>query len=147
MNRLDLWMVRFRQKNSSEIATPHGVPSVVLKLAVIGISFAFIAWVLPGIEIQGLLPLIVASVVLAFLNVVLKPIFILLTLPLNLVTLGTFTLVINGLLIYLTSKIVEGFFVASFFSAVVGAVLFSLVSLLLNFSLDNRFDFRLIHHR
>ncbi|AKL98273.1 phage holin family protein [Endomicrobium proavitum] len=76
--------------------------------------------------------LIAAALVIAILNAVIKPILLILTLPVNILTLGLFTLVINAFLLYLTSELVKGFYVAGFWSAFWGAAVFSIVSIILN---------------
>lgn len=92
-------------------------------LATLAIIIA--AYLLPGVRVSGFLAALVAAVVLGLINAVLRPIFILLTLPINILTLGLFTLVINALLIMLTSAIVPGFEVRGFGWAILfGVVLF-----------------------
>ena len=86
------------------------------------------AYLLPGVKVAGFIPALVTALVLGILNTFIKPVLILLTLPLTLVTLGLFTLVINALLILLTSAIVPGFDVRNFG----WALLFSLVLSILN---------------
>ena len=97
---------------------------------------AFALWVvsriIPGIHASGVLATFVAALVLGILNVLVRPILLLLTLPLNLLTLGLFTFVINALMLELTGAIVRGFQVDGFGSAVLGALLLSLVSFALN---------------
>jgi putative membrane protein len=71
---------------------------------------------------------LVAAVVLALVNTVIRPILILLTLPATLLTLGLFIFVINGLLFWLVGTYLEGFDVAGFWTGVLGAILYSIVS-------------------
>ena len=84
--------------------------------------------IVTGIQIDGLAPLFVAAVVLGIFNAVLRPLVIVLTFPINLVTLGLFTFVINGAMLKLTSEVVRGFAVHGFWSAVLGALLLSAIS-------------------
>jgi putative membrane protein len=86
----------------------------------------------PGIRIDQFSALLVGALVLGLLNAFLRPIIILLTLPVTLLTLGLFTLVINGFIFYLAAQLVEGFGVAGFGTAFVAALLFSLFSFILN---------------
>ena len=86
------------------------------------------SWILPGVEVTSLAALAVASVVLGFVNAVVKPILVLLTLPFTVVTLGLFYLVVNGLAFGIAAALVPGFLVHSFWSAIVGAFLVGLVS-------------------
>lgn len=85
-----------------------------------------------GIEVDGILPLFFAAVVLGIFNAVLRPLVLVLTLPINLVTLGLFTFVINGLMLKLTSDVVRGFTVTGFWSAVIGSLVLSAISFALN---------------
>ena len=97
-------------------------------------SFAlfFVMKLVPGIQINHFQDLLVATLVLGLLNAFLRPIVLLFTLPVTILTLGLFTLVINGVMFYLASKLVEGFHVTGFGSAFVAALLFSLFSFVLN---------------
>jgi putative membrane protein len=77
------------------------------------------------------------ALVLGLLNAFLRPILIFLTLPVNVLTLGLFTLVVNGLVFYLAASLVKGFYVAGFWSAVVAALVFSIISFFLNLLIDS----------
>jgi len=88
--------------------------------------------IVKGIEIDGLGPLFFAAVVLGIFNAVLRPLVLLITLPINLLTLGLFTLIINGGMLKLTADVVRGFAVHGFWSAVIGAVLLSAFSFAIN---------------
>ena len=92
----------------------------------------------PGIQIDHFRDLLVASLVLGLLNAFLRPLFVLLTLPLTIMTLGLFTLVINGAIFYLTASLVDGFRVTGFGSALIAALLFSLFSFVLNVIFQTR---------
>ena len=85
-----------------------------------------------GIHYDSWIALLVASLMLGILNAVLRPILLLLSLPLLLLTLGLFMLVINALLLYFVGWLVEGFRVASFGAAFWGALIISFISLILN---------------
>jgi len=85
-----------------------------------------------GIQVDGLMPLFFAAVVLGIFNALLRPLVLIITFPINLVTLGLFTFIINGLMLKLTGDVVRGFSVHGFWSAVVGAVLLSVISFALN---------------
>ncbi len=86
------------------------------------------AYVLPGVTVSGFWAALTAAVIIGILNAFIRPILILLTLPITLITLGLFTLVINAFLIMLTSKIVPGFWVKDFW----WALAFSLILFLVN---------------
>ncbi|MGE4547546.1 MAG: phage holin family protein, partial [Desulfurella sp.] len=77
-----------------------------------------------------------ASLVIGLLNTFIRPFIILLTLPINILTLGLFTLIINAMLFYLASYIVKGFVVENFFSALAGSIIMSIIALVLNAFVD-----------
>ena len=92
------------------------------------VALAVTAFILPGVHMAGLGSLLVASLVLGFLNAVLKPLLVLLTLPLTIFTLGIFYVVLNGILFALGSVLVPGFTVDGAGWAILGALLMGLVS-------------------
>lgn len=86
------------------------------------------AWLLPGASVDDYFTGIAVALVLAFFNTFLKPVFILLTLPITLVTFGLFLFVINALIIQLTGSLLEGFTVNNFWWALLFSLLLSLVT-------------------
>ena len=84
---------------------------------------------------------IVAALIIGLLNAFLKPVLILFTLPLNIFSLGLFTLIINAFMFYLASKFVPGFTVASFWSAFCASLLFSFLSFIFNLLFAPRVSF------
>lgn len=88
--------------------------------------------VVSGISIDRWQTTFVASLVLGLLNIFIRPVLILLTLPVNVLTLGVFTLFINGFMFYLAASLVRGFEVMDFGSAFLGAFVFSIIAFLLN---------------
>ena len=85
-----------------------------------------------GIEIRGVFPLLFAAVTIGVLNAVVRPFILLLTLPLNVLTLGLFTLVVNAGMLWMASKVVVGFSVHGFWSALGGWLLMSFFTFLIN---------------
>jgi putative membrane protein len=86
------------------------------------------AYLLPGVTLTGFVPALILAVVLGAINAFVKPILLLITLPINILTLGLFTFVINALLIMLAASIVAGFSVSSFWWAMLFAVVLALVN-------------------
>lgn len=89
------------------------------------------AYVLPGIAVESLASAFIAAAVLGILNALVKPILFVLTLPITLLTLGLFLLVLNGIMIWITSALVPGFKVQSFGWAVIASVIISIISFIL----------------
>jgi len=100
----------------------------VLRVLVNILALALAASLVPGIRLDGILPAVAAGVLLGIVNAVVRPVLLVLTLPITLVTLGLFLFVLNGLCLWLVSWIVSGFHVAGFWSAVLGALCVSVVS-------------------
>jgi putative membrane protein len=110
--------------------------NTILRWVVNAVLLMLIPYVVPGIEMKNFGTALVAALVLAFVNALIKPILILLTLPINLLTLGLFILVINGLMFWLVSAIVKGFYISGFWPAFFAALVFSIFSLVLNYLFD-----------
>jgi putative membrane protein len=89
-----------------------------------------VAYVFPGVEVQGFGPALIAALVLGFVNAILRPVLIVLTLPVTLLTLGLFIFVINALLFWFVAEIVHGFAVTGFGAALVGSILYSVFTLI-----------------
>ena len=96
------------------------------------------AWVLEGIQIKSLLSAVAAAAVLGVLNTFFRPIALILTLPINIISLGLFTFVINALMLKLASGVIPGFHVEGFWYAVMGAILISATNWGLTWALSGK---------
>jgi putative membrane protein len=96
------------------------------------VALIAVAYLMPGVDVSSFGAALVAALVLGLVNAVLRPVLVLLTLPVTVLTLGLFIFVINGLLFWLVGTWIEGFAVTGFWAAVFGAIVFSLVSWLLS---------------
>ena len=85
-------------------------------------------YILSGVTIANFTTAIIVALVLGLLNTIIRPILVILTLPINIISLGLFTLVINGFLFWLVTKMIDGFSVSGFWWAVIAAVVYSLIS-------------------
>jgi putative membrane protein len=85
-------------------------------------------YLLPSIHVASYRSALVAALVLAFINTLIRPILVLLTLPVTLLTLGLFIFVINGLLFWFVGSFITGFTVGGFWSGVFGAIIYSVIS-------------------
>ena len=102
--------------------------------------------VVPGIHSEGRLATVMAALVLGLINATLRPIVFALTLPLTILSIGIFTLFLNGFFFYLVSKIVEGFVIDNFWAAFWGALCFSVVSFFLNLFISPQGRFKVYHY-
>lgn len=85
------------------------------------------AWMVPGVEIKNYLAALLVVIILSLINLVIKPVILFLTLPLNILTLGLFTFVINALMISLAAFIAPGFTVSGFWAALLFSLVLSLI--------------------
>jgi putative membrane protein len=99
------------------------------------VALAASAYLVPGIRVTSLAALLLAAIVLGLVNAVVRPILVLLTLPITVLTLGLFYLVVNGAAFGLAAALVPGFMVASLGAAVLGALIVGVVSWLLGWLL------------
>jgi putative membrane protein len=113
---------------------------LLLSWLINAVALLAVPHVVPGIAVDSFGAALVAALLLALVNTVLRPILVLLTLPVTIVTLGLFILVINGLLFWLVSSLVPGFHVHGLLAGVLGALLYSIVSWLIAALLIERRD-------
>lgn len=106
---------------------------LLFKWIVLTLIVLFTAWIVPGIEIDGYLTAFLVAIVIALINISLKPALTFITLPINVMSLGLFTLVINSLLLMFVSYLISGFEVNGFVPALIGSIIMSVLSIALNF--------------
>jgi putative membrane protein len=95
------------------------------------LSLLIVSYVVPGFVVTGLGPALIASLIFGFLNATLGLVLKILTFPFTILTFGLFWFVINAIILEIASTFVRGFFVRSFFSALIGAIALTLVNMLL----------------
>lgn len=101
---------------------------LLLRWLINAATLILLATYLPGISVSGWYSALIAALVLGLVNALIRPLIILLTLPVNILTLGLFTLIINALLFWFVASFVDGFAVAGFWPAFWGALIMSVVS-------------------
>jgi putative membrane protein len=105
---------------------------MILRLLVVwlinAVALIAVAYLMPSVTVSSFGAALLAALVLGLLNAVVRPVLVLLTLPVTILTLGLFIFVLNGLLFWLAGNWLQGFEVVGFWAAVFGAILFSLVS-------------------
>ena len=111
---------------------------VLLRWLVLTAAVLASSWFLDGIRVSGFLPALLAAGLLGILNAVLRPLLIILTLPINILSLGLFTFVVNALLLKIVSALISGFDVYGFWTAVFGAIIIGGVSWLLSLFIGGR---------
>lgn len=98
------------------------------RFLIVVLAILLVARFVPGIEVSGLYIAIIVAVLWGLVNIFIKPILLILTLPLNLLTLGFFTFVLNALLFWFVASFVEGFSVDGFLPALIGTLVISAMS-------------------
>ncbi len=107
------------------------MPGLFIRWLILTLAILAAAYLLDGIEVHGLFSAFFAAALLGVLNALFRPILLLVTLPINILSLGLFTFVVNALLLLMVSGVIGGFTVHGFWPAVFGALIISLVSGLL----------------
>jgi putative membrane protein len=102
------------------------------------IALLGVAYLYPGVQVQDWLSAAIAALVLGLVNTIVKPILVVLTLPVTILTLGLFLLVLNALLFWGVSEVIKGFHVDGFWEAVIGALLYSIIGWLLSKLIPDR---------
>ena len=111
---------------------------LLLRWLVSTISLLLIGYLVPGIEVEGFVYALIAAAVLGVLNAIIRPVLIILTLPLTILTLGLFILVLNGFMLMIVSAVIKGFHVHGFWAAFWGALLLSIISWLGNSFINSK---------
>jgi putative membrane protein len=104
---------------------------LIIHWAISAASLAIVAYLFPGIALRGLGPALIAPIVIGLVNATIGFILKIITFPISILSLGLFLLVINALMLQLAAFLVPGFYVASFWSAFFGAIVMSIVSMIL----------------
>lgn len=102
--------------------------TTLTRIFLTALALLLVAQVVPGIVIDGLVPALLAAVVLGLLNAIVRPVLVVLTLPVTILTLGLFLLIINGALFALAAAFIDGFTVSGFPAALLGSLIVSIVS-------------------
>lgn len=105
---------------------------LLLRWVLFTLAIMFVAWLVPGIGVENFQTAMLVTVIMALINIFIRPLIVLITLPINLLTLGIFTLVINALLFMLAGYVAPGFYVDGFLAAFLGSVVLSFLGLIIN---------------
>ena len=113
---------------------------LLVKWGLSAVALMFLAYLLPDIVVKSFGSALLAAAVIALLNSIVRPILIVLTLPVTVVTLGLFLLVINALMFWLAGSMLSGFEVSSFWWALAGAIVYSLLSMVVDMAMQQLFS-------
>jgi len=101
-------------------------------------ALLLVAYLYPGVQVESFVVALLAALVLGLVNAIVRPLLVVLTLPVTLLTLGLFLFVINALLFWLVAELVQGFAVRGFWAAMLGSILYSVITLVTSWILFPR---------
>ena len=102
--------------------------SLIIRLIINALALMLVAYLFRSIEVDGFYIALVTALILGLINAFIRPFLLLITLPINILTLGLFTFVLNAILFWFVASFIEGFYVAGFWAAFFGALVFSIIS-------------------
>lgn len=105
---------------------------LLVRWILFALAIVFVAWLVPGIEVENFQSAMLVTVIIALINIFIRPLIVFITLPINILTLGIFTLVINALLLMLAGYLAPGVDVDGFLSAFIGSVVLAFLGLIIN---------------
>lgn len=105
---------------------------LLVRWILFALAIVFVAWLVPGIEVENFQSAMLVTVIIALINIFIRPLIVFITLPINILTLGIFTLVINALLLMLAGYLAPGVDVEGFLSAFIGSVVLAFLGLIIN---------------
>jgi len=115
---------------------------LIVRWMLLAAALLLVANLYSGVEVQNFTSALIAALVLGLLNTLLRPLLVLLTLPVTLLTLGLFLFVINALMFYLAANVLTGFNVTGFAAALVGSLIYSLCGMVIDVAMERLFQSR-----
>ena len=112
---------------------------LIVRWLLLAAALLLVAYLYGGVQVTNFVSAMLAALVLGLLNTLLRPLLVLLTLPVTLITLGLFLFVINALLFWVAASLLSGFNVAGFGSALIGSLLYSLCGMVIDVAMERLF--------
>ena len=112
---------------------------LIVKWLLSAAALLLVAYIYSGVEVRSFSAALIAAFVIGLLNTVVRPILVVLTLPVTVVTLGLFLFVINALMFWAAASVLDGFHVRNFVAALVGSLIYSLIGLVIESALERLF--------
>ena len=113
---------------------------LITRWLLLAAALLFVAYVYDGVTVKSFPAALIAAFVIGLLNTVVKPILVILTLPVTVITIGLFLFVINALMFWGAASMLDGFTVTGFKAALIGSVIYSVLSYLINTAVDSLFS-------
>ena len=115
---------------------------LIVRWMLLAAALLLVAHLYPGVEVKSFGSALIAALVLGLFNTLLRPILVVLTLPVTLLTLGLFLFVINAAMFYAAARVLEGFTVSSFGAALIGSLIYSLCGMVIDVAMERLFQSR-----
>jgi putative membrane protein len=115
---------------------------LLLRWFLLAAALLLVAYLYPGVSVTSFATAMIAALVLGLLNTIVRPLLVLLTLPVTLITLGLFLFVINALMFWAAASVLDGFNVNGFVSALVGSLIYSLCGMVIDVAIERLFERR-----
>ena len=112
---------------------------IIVRWLLLAAALLLVAYLYPGVSVRSFGSAMLAAFVLGLFNTLLRPILVLLTLPVTLITLGLFLFVINALMFYFAASVLEGFHVSGFGAALIGSLLYSACGMVIDAAMESMF--------
>lgn len=112
---------------------------IIVRWLLLAAALLLVAYLYPGVTVKSFGTAMIAAFVLGLLNTLLRPVLVLLTLPVTVITLGLFLFVINALMFYFAASMLDGFNVAGFTAALIGSLLYSLCGMVIDVAMERIF--------
>jgi len=113
---------------------------LIARWLLLAAALLLVAHLYPGVQVKSFGAAMLAALVLGLLNAVLRPVLVLLTLPVTILTLGLFLFVINAVMFYFAANLLDGFHVRGFVAALIGSLIYSVCGLVIDTALESLFD-------
>lgn len=112
---------------------------LIVRWMLLAAALLLVAYLYPGVAVQSFGSALIAALVLGLLNTIVRPVLVLLTLPVTLLTLGLFLFVINALTFWMAASVLQGFYVTGFVAALIGSLIYSLAGMVIDVAMERMF--------
>ncbi len=121
------------------VSLSFGLMKIIVRWLLLAAALLLVAQIYSGVVVSSFGSALIAALVIGLFNTLLRPILVLLTLPVTILTLGLFLFIINALMFYFAASVLQGFHVNGFVAALVGSVLYSLCGLVIDAAMERMF--------
>ena len=114
------------------------IMSLIIRWFINALALMLVAYLYSGVQVNGIIEALIAALVLGLVNALIRPILVVLTLPVTILTLGLFIFVLNAFLFWFVAEVVKGFTVSGFMGALIGSLMFSVITIVTSWLISGR---------